>query len=110
MHGLVQAAGWPPLPERGFIVNRAATQADVAAGNAVFSAEAGDAVIGKPLRISIPQYAYHHDGGKRIAVMVVQAEEARGKKLVGARELNGQELVGFLDEFELLGASPAGAP
>jgi hypothetical protein len=52
---------WPPLPKQGFINGRAATPADVAAGNAVFSAAVAGGAVGKstPLRIKIPQYAYY---------------------------------------------------
>lgn len=67
---------WPPLPKQGFIRGRVATPADVAAGNAVFSAAVGGGAVGKatPLRIQIPQYAYYKEGGTKTPVIVLQAE------------------------------------
>jgi len=61
---------WPPLPKQGFISGRVATPADVAAGNAVFSAAVGGGDVGKsaPLRIQIPQYAYYKEGATKIPV------------------------------------------
>lgn len=106
----VQAQGdlWPPLPQQGFIAGRTATRADVAAGRAVFSAESGGVSAGKPLKIAIPQYAYHKEGGKRTPVIVVQAEEAQGLQLVGVRLANGKSLVLPLKSVQLLGKTPPG--
>jgi len=82
------------------------TKADVSAGNAVFVASqdaVGEAIISRPIAITIPQYAYFNDDGRKLPVVVVQAEEARGKQLVGARDLDGKPIVGFITDFELLG-------
>src|SRR5262249_60338051 len=67
---------WPPLPKQGFISGRIATPADVAAGNAVFSAAVSGGAVGKstPLRIQIPQYAYYKEGGTKNPAIVLQAE------------------------------------
>jgi hypothetical protein len=99
---------WPPLPKEGFIAGRTATRADVAAGKAVFAPEAGGASVGKPLAVAIPQYAYYKEGGKRTPVIVVQAEEVQGMKMVGARLANGKAVVGLLQNFDLLGKVPPG--
>src|SRR5437867_11632450 len=101
-----QPVAWPQLPHQGFIRGRAATKADVSAGNAVFVASqdaVGEAIISRPIAITIPQYAYFNDDGRKLPVVVVQAEEARGKQLVGARDLDGKPIVGFITDFELLG-------
>ena len=82
---LAQTVTWPSLPSDGYIRGRPATEADIEAGRAVFVAADGDRVIGRPLPITIPQYAYFLDEGKRVPAIVVQAEEARGRKLLGAR-------------------------
>jgi len=58
-------------------------------------------IIGKPLPIQIPQYALLRDTRKR--VIVVQAEEANGFRLIGIRGLDGQEAVVTEAELELLG-------
>jgi hypothetical protein len=95
------ASDWPPLPVRGFVTGRAADQSDVANGDAVFVASVKNVIIGKPLPIQIPQYALLRDTRKR--VIVVQAEEANGFRLIGIRGLDGQEAVVTEAELELLG-------
>src|SRR5262245_49491850 len=106
------AEDWPPLPKQGFISGRVATPADVAAGNAVFSTAVGGGAVGKstPIRIEIPQYAYYREGGTKIPVIVLQAEQvdiqgANAARIhsVGAVKLDGQKFVGLLTSFELLG-------
>lgn len=96
-------AAWPRLPTSGFMTGRAATPADVQAGRAQFALAHGTVPVSKPLPLLIPQYAYHRDGGKRVPVIVVQAEELRGRTFVGALMADGVGVVGYLDEFELLG-------
>jgi hypothetical protein len=104
---------WPPLPKQGFISGRVATPADVAAGNAVFSA-AVTGGVGKstPLRIQVPQYAYYKEGGTKIPVIVLQAERVDIQKQggevvqmtsVGALKPDGRKVIGLLTSFELLG-------
>src|SRR5262249_46239678 len=74
-----QADVWPPLPKQEFVAGRAATRADIVAGRAAFVAESGGVAVGKPLKITVPQYAYHkEEGGKRTPVIIIQAEEAQG--------------------------------
>src|SRR5258707_7537117 len=67
---------WPALPKQGFISGRVATPADVAAGNAVFSAAVRGGGVGQstPLRIQIPQYADHNDGRAKISVILLPSE------------------------------------
>jgi hypothetical protein len=103
MEGTALAASpeWPPLPSQGFITGRAAHQDDVKNGNAVFVAAVNNVVIGKPLPIPIPQYAWEHDTHTR--VILVQAEEANGIKLFGVRGLDGKEAVVTETDLELLG-------
>ena len=98
-----QAANWPPLPNDGFIAGRAATKEDVDAGRAVFVAAVAGKVIGKPLSVAIPQYAWHKEGEKRTQVIVIQVEDANGKRIVGAKTLDGGYMAGFIEEFEMLG-------
>ena len=102
-----QQQPWPPLSSRGFISGRAATVQDVDQGNAVFVAKVGGDAIGKPIDVPIPQYAFWIDErGKRIPVIVVQAEEARGKQLFAFRDMEGQEHVCTGPELTLLGTVP----
>jgi len=97
---------WPPLPTHGFIRGRVAQKADLAKGNALFVFEWDGKVVGKPIRIAIPQYACVKSS--KTPVIVVQAEaEPNGLKLVGERTLKGETIVGMLGELDLLGAKPA---
>jgi hypothetical protein len=113
--GLTQ--DWAPLPKQGFISGRVAAAADVAAGNAVFSAAVGGGAVGKstPLRIKIPQYAYYKESGTKIPVIVLQAERVDIRKdggevvqmtSVGALKPDGKKIIGLLTSFELLGTAP----
>ncbi|MEO8670672.1 MAG: hypothetical protein ABI411_05105 [Tahibacter sp.] len=63
----------------------------------------GDVVIGKPLALKIPQYAWLKDGKTKTPVVVIQAEKAYGKKMVGALQGNGQFIVAMLADLTLLG-------
>ena len=105
-----QPVKWPPLPTEGFILGRAATRADVEAGNAVFVAADDDRIIVMPMPLEIPQYAYFVDSGKRIPAIILQAEKVQGQTLLGARLLDGQYIVGFIGDFEFLGNSRHRAP
>jgi hypothetical protein len=98
---------WPPLPNKRFVSGRAATVQDVDKGDAIFVAKVGDEVIGKPILVTIPQFAYWtNEDGKRLPVVVIQAEEANGKRLFGFRDVLGKDHVGTAAELTLLGTTP----
>jgi hypothetical protein len=96
---------WPPLPVKGFIVGRPATQDDLTKGDAAF-------VLGvsAALQIEIPQYAYHieEQTGKRLAGIIIQAERTPdGKELAAMQPVaGGGYMVAMLSEFKLLGKQP----
>jgi hypothetical protein len=98
---IAMAADWPNLPTKGFIAGRAAEQRDVANGDAIFVAAAGGVVIGKPIPIRIPQYARMHNTHE--IVIVVQAEEANGMKIVGTRSADGTTALSLDADLDLLG-------
>jgi hypothetical protein len=101
---------WPALPTRGFVTGRAATQQDMADGDAVFVAEVGGQIVGEPLDITVPQYAIHidHEAGVGKRVIVLQAERAGGIEMIGYVELETDAYgVGTAAEFEFLGTAPA---
>jgi len=101
------AEEWPSLPDKGFILGRAATEKDVADGNAIFVAKSNGIIIGKPIAIMIPQYAYLLEGNdKKRPVIVIQAEDANGIKLFGVRDLDGKEYVTKETDLNLLGSEP----
>ena len=97
------AETWSPLPTVDFTKGRAATSNDVDEGRAVFVGEINGMMIGVPIDITIPQYAYLNRDGKKQAVIVIQAEQIQNDKIIGAKLLNGQDIAGFMQDFELLG-------
>lgn len=97
------AESWPALPAADFTKGRAATRDDVDEGRAVFVGEVNGMIIGVPLDITIPQYAYLIRDGKKQAVIVIQAEQIQNDKIIGAKLLNGLDIAGFMQDFELLG-------
>jgi len=104
----VSEVSWPSLSEFKATSGRAATAADVAAGAAVFVMQDGGTPIGQPIDIVLPQYAFHLDAdtGKKERCIVIQAEEARGRRLIGAYALPDRQLLaGFYNEFQLLGTT-----
>ncbi len=97
---------WPDLKTVKFVAGRAATDTDVSEDRAVFVLKSGETPIGRPLDISIPQYAIHIDGEtkQRTPCVLIQAEKAGETKYCGCRSIaDGKYLVGLLGEFELLG-------
>ena len=101
------AQSWPSLPTIGFIAGRAATGKDVADGNAVFVLRAYGVPFGKPLDVTIPQYAYLTKRGQQpVPVIVVQAEQGKGIKIFGVRDRGGKAATARESEVQLLGAQP----
>ena len=92
---------WPPLPTSGFLVGRPASQTDVSNGDAIFALGIKGKIIGRPLSIQIPQYAVLKETKER--VIVVQAEEANGLRILGVRTFNGKATAAMQHEVELLG-------
>jgi hypothetical protein len=101
------APSWPALPTAGFISGRPATAKDVADGNAVFVLRAYGVPFGKPLDVTIPQYAYVTKRGQQaVPVIVVQAEQGKGIKIFGVRDRSGKAATARESEVRLLGANP----
>jgi hypothetical protein len=102
---------WPDLPDDGFIAGRAATEDDVANGQAVFVLKRGDVPIGKPIEMPVPQYALHIQGpsGIKEAVIIVQAESNELRSVIGYLIVGTSDYgVGFGEEFEFLGTEDPG--
>ncbi|MEH6420082.1 hypothetical protein [Pseudomonas sp. CGJS7] len=97
---------WPPLPASGFITGRAATQADVRSGQAAFALAQGPVPVSTPLPLKIPQYAYLDDEGKRVPVILIQAEQARDMQVVGLLMADGTTMLAFRNQLVLLGTRP----
>jgi len=63
--------------------------------------------IGNPIAVAIPQYAYWTDEhGKKVPVIVIQAEEHQGTSLFGVRDLSGNEIVATDEDLQLVGPVP----
>jgi hypothetical protein len=95
--GPVVRANWRTTP---VICGRAATEADVKAGRAVFHIPTGSV----PHQIVLPICGIHRDveTGAATRVVVIQAEEAGGRTMLGARLLEGGNMVCTLAEIEFL--------
>jgi hypothetical protein len=104
----VPLAAWPALPQTGFLVGRSASRNDVSAGSAAFVLEKDGVAVGNPIKVAIPQYAYHLEGSNhaRVACVIIQAEEFRGVQLYGYRSVQGNKVaVDVGSSFILLGAN-----
>ena len=94
--GPIDLATWRKTP---CTYGRAATDADVAAGRAVF------AVGGEPVELDLPSCAIvtEEDVGEPTPVVIIQAERLDdGKVAVGFRLIDGGTGIASLEEVELL--------
>lgn len=101
-----EALSLPPLDTYGFISGRAATEADISAGDAVFLFKDEGQIIGQPLDIQVPQYAVFRGSNEAASgyVIIVQAEEAAGVPVVAARFLRDDKVITATpEEFTFLG-------
>ncbi len=104
---------WPDLSKTCFVKNKPASEEDVKNGCATFVIEKGGQLIGTPINIEIPQYAFHVDQatGKKTPVVIIQAEENSNIKAVGYKEV-GTSAYGaaLLEEIKLLGSKKPSMP
>jgi hypothetical protein len=102
---------WPDLSQFPSFRHRLATQDDINAGQAAFlvPGPGGPAAppMGTPMKIDVPQYAYHlTEGGIKVPGVLIQAVQV-GVMEVGAIMYlaDGKFAVATMNEFELLGTS-----
>jgi hypothetical protein len=96
---------WPPLSEFSATAGRLATAEDTRANRAAFLLQSNGVRIGLPVDMPLPCYAWHvdHDSGTRQRCVLLQAEEADGKKYFGGWLLDEErQIVGFDSDFELV--------
>ena len=94
--GAIAAADWRRTP---CTVGRPATEADVAAGSAVFYVESGAASADFP----VPSCAYQVlEDGSHLPVVIVQAELAPHGTVLGVRPLSGGSGICMSSEIRLL--------
>ena len=98
---------WGPIDmkkwrETPCLIDRLATEADVKEGRAAFFVT-GDPAM-KPLAISLPACAIHHDteSKKATPVILIQAVQTTKITAVGYRLLSGGNGVCLLSELEIL--------
>jgi len=98
---------YPPLPTEGFVTGRIATQEDVNNGNAAFATLPEQKVVRQAVPIPVPQYAVYRGGQKHELMFVIQVEKVNGKVTIGARPVEGGDVViGTPTDFMLLGNTP----
>jgi len=97
--GLISATDWHATP---CMVGRAATEADVAAGSAIFYVQGGFT----PAPMSLPCCAVQIlDDGSEQPIVIVQAELAQHGTIFGVRPLSGSNGICMSKDVRLL---PAG--
>lgn len=97
---------WPDLPPSCYVKGRAGNASDVRLHCAAFVATGKDGKpIGKPLKVVVPQYAYHIDPKtkKKTPVILLQAEDAMGIPIAGFQVVGGGMMVDTLNSLQLLG-------
>jgi hypothetical protein len=99
--GLIEIEKWQETP---CIRSRLAEETDVKSGRAVFYLKQNADTQCKPFDIEIPHLALwsENKNSEIIPGVIVQAEHADGKVLVGFRPLAGGNVVGLLEEFKLV--------
>ena len=96
---------WPPLSNFSATVGRLATAEDTRANRAAFLLQSNGERIGSPVDLPLPCYAWHvdRDSGARQRCVLLQAEEADGKRYFGGWLLDEErQIVGFDSDFELV--------
>lgn len=85
-----------------FVSGRLATEEDVRLGAAVFYLQPTkeSQVPARPHAMKLPACALHRDGDQTTPIVVIQAEAADGRVIVGARPLAGGNMVCLLSEIE----------
>ena len=97
----IDPAKWQSTP---CMTSRLAAEEDVKCGRAVFFLKSHAGFGCKPYEMLLPHLALWSETGKvgSIPGVIVQAEHADGKVLVGFRPLAGGNALGTLEEFKLV--------
>lgn len=96
---------WPPLSDFTATVGRLATAEDTRANRAAFLLQSNGVRIGTPVDMPLPCHAWYVDAesGSRERCVVLQAEEADGKRYFGAWSIDERrQIVGFDTDFEIV--------
>ena len=85
---------------------------DMTSGRAYFAIEKDGKIVGRPIPIDIPQYAYFLDTQRhrKVPSIILQAEEEPepgGSGIVAFKDLEqGKERLANFEQFEFLGRNP----
>jgi hypothetical protein len=92
---------WPPFQPGDRLLDRPATEADIAASRAAFVLrdDAGR-LVGSPVPMGLPRLGFTVDGGDRKLGVAVQVEAAGERIVVGVRHADGSFSICSAKEFE----------
>ena len=96
---VINRHNWQTLP---VMRDKVATSEDVSAGNAIFYLRSEDG-IATLINMPLPQTAVHYNGDQsQTPVIIVQAEQLGESRMIGMYTLDGNTLVGALEEIDLI--------
>jgi hypothetical protein len=92
---------WPPFQPGDRLLDRPATEADIAAGRAAFVLrDNAGRLVGTPARMGMPRLGFVADGEDRRLGVAVQIEAAGERIVVGVRHAGGTFSICSAKEFE----------
>src|SRR5262249_17911938 len=88
--GVTMDIEWPPFPPDG-VLERPATEEDIAAGRAAFVLrDPSRRLVGSRVALGLPRLGYYSDSGERWLGVVIQTETPDGQQIiVGVRHTDG---------------------
>lgn len=99
--GPIDRTAWRDVPA---VCDRLATETDVRQGRAVFYLSRDGEVDAEPIGMSLPALAIHTDqeSDTETPVILIQAEQADGRQLIGYRPLDDGNGIGLRFEFSIV--------
>jgi hypothetical protein len=92
---------WPPFQPGDRMLDRPATEEDIAAGRAAFVVrDESGRLVGSPVKMGMPRLGFYTDGEERRIGLAVQVEAVRGQVMVGVRHADGTFSICSAREFE----------
>lgn len=92
---------WPPFKPGDRLLDRPATEEDIAAGRAAFVLrDNAGRLVGTPVRMGMPRLGFYADGEDRRLGVAVQVEAAGERVVVGVRHDGGTFSICSAKEFE----------
>jgi hypothetical protein len=92
---------WPPFQPGDRMLDRPATEEDIAAGRAAFVArDDSGRLVGSPVKMGMPRLGFYTDGEERRLGVAVQVDAVREQVVVGVRHADGTFSICSAREFE----------